>query len=184
MRLKQLNIGCMDRKSFVIAVAIFLFSALVGLIYNSVYPKGIPLIRHRVRVGDTLVIRPVKQPSDTLVASKVLGLEETFRAYESGEAVFLDARPRSEYEKGHITGAFSLPEFGFDEVYFSISELLSREMHLIVYCQGEDCDESMIVSQRLLEMGYKRVDIFLGGWPEWKNAGYPTEEGPPEQEEE
>ncbi len=174
----------MDRKSFVIAVAIFLFSALVGLIYNSVYPKGIPLIRHRVRVGDTLVIRPVQQPSDTHVASKVLGLEETFRAYELGKAFFLDARPRSEYEKGHISGAFSLPEFEFDEVYFSISELLSPEMHLIVYCQGKDCDESMIVSQRLLEMGYKRVDIFLSGWPEWKNAGYPTEKGLPEQEEE
>lgn len=176
--------GCMDRKSFAIAVAIFVFSALVALIYNSVYPKGIPLIRHRVRVGDTLVIRPVEQPSDTHVASKVLGLEETFRAYQSGEAVFLDARPRSEFEKGHISGAFSLPEYKFDEVYFTISELLAIEMYLIVYCQGEDCDESMIVSQRLLEMGYKRVDIFLGGWPEWENAGHPVEKGISEREEE
>ena len=174
----------MDRKSFIIAVAIFVFSAVVGLIYNSVYPKGIPLIRHRVRVGDTLVIRPVEQPSDTHVASRALGLEESFRAYELGKAIFLDARPRSEYKKGHISGAFSLPEYEFDEVYFSISELLTPEMHLIVYCQGKDCDESMIVSERLLEAGYKRVDIFLGGWPEWENAGYPTEKGMPEQEEE
>lgn len=174
----------MDRKSFAIAVAIFVFSALVGFIYNSVYPKGIPLIRRRVRVGDTLVIRPVDQPSDTHVASRALGLEESFTAHELGKAVFLDARLRSEYEKGHISGAFSLPEFGFDEAYIPISELLSPETHLIVYCQGEDCDESMIVSQRLLEMGYKRVDIFLGGWSDWENAGYPVEKGNSQQEEE
>jgi len=170
-----------DARSFGIAIVIFLFSSVVGLIYNSVYPKGIPLIRKRVKVGDTLLITPTEQRPDTQPVSRALGREETFAAYESGGAVFLDARPRSDYEEGHIEGALSLPEFHFDDVYPQLSELLTPQTHIIVYCQGRDCDESIIVAERLVEMGHRRVDVFLGGWPEWEDAGYPAEKGPSER---
>lgn len=174
----------MDARSFGIALTILLFSSLVGFIYNSVYPRGIPLIRKKVKAGDTLLIKPIEQRPDTKSISRALGLEETFAAYQSGAAVLLDARPGSDYEEGHIPGALSLPEFEFDEAYPRLSELLTPQTHLIVYCQGEDCDESMIVAERLVEMGYRRVDVFLGGWPEWENAEYPVEKGSPDEEEE
>jgi rhodanese-related sulfurtransferase len=172
-----------DIRSFYIAIAIVLVSAVVGFIYNAAYPKGIPVIRHKVKVGDTLAVPPVFRPpdtgltADTNAASRVLGLEQTFRTFQSRQVIFLDARSEALYSEGHIAGAMSLPESKFDDVYPTISGLLNPGAHIIVYCQGKDCDESMIVRERLVEMAYKHVDIFLGGWPEWKQAGYPVETG-------
>jgi rhodanese-related sulfurtransferase len=167
-----------DGRGFGIALLIFLASSVIGLVYNSVYPKGIPLIRQKVKEGDTLATGPIDQGADTGAVSTVLGLTETYRLYESGEAVFLDARPRADYEEERIMGAISLPEFEFDDAYPVASQFLSSDTHIVVYCQGRDCDEAMIVQERLVEMGYTRVDVFLGGMPEWLDADYPTDSGP------
>ncbi len=172
-----------DSKSFGIALLIFIWSAAVGLVYNSLYSKGIPLIRKKVEAGDTLFVRPLVDHPDTQAVSRALSLEEAHELYLSGEALFIDARPESDYEEERISGALSLPESEFDDAYFLLSPMLTPETHMVVYCQGVDCDESMIVAERLVEMGYKRVDIFLGGMPEWLEAGYPTLKGPETGEE-
>jgi rhodanese-related sulfurtransferase len=163
-----------DSKSFGIAVLIFAWSAAVGLVYNSLYSKGIPLVRKKVGAGDTLIVRRVVDHPDTQAVSTALSLEEAHKLYVSGEALFLDARPESDYEKGRIDGALSLPESEFDDAYSLVSPMLEPGTRIVVYCQGVDCDESMIVAERLTEMGYKRVDVFLGGITEWLKAGYPT----------
>jgi len=167
-----------DGRSLGIAVLIFLASSVVGLVYNAVYPKGIPLVRKKVEVGDTLVTRPNDQQPDTHLVSKVLSLAEAYEYHGSGQAVFLDARARTDFEDKRIAGAVSLPESDFDEAYLRAAQFLTPRTHIIVYCQGRECDESMIVQERLVEMGYSRVDVFLGGMPEWLDAGYPTEKGP------
>jgi 3-mercaptopyruvate sulfurtransferase SseA len=37
----------------------------------------------------------------------------------------------------------------------------------------------MDLGSRLLEAGYRKVFVFLGGYPEWRDAGYPIAEGTP-----
>ena len=167
-----------DGRSFGIALLIFIASSVVGFVYNAVYPTGIPLIRQKVREGDTLVTSPVDTAADTGVVSRVLSLEQGYEVFQAGEALFVDARPTPDYEEEHISGAISLPEPEFDYAYPNASRFLTRETHIVVYCQGRECDEAMIVQERLVEMGYRRVDIFLGGMPEWLEAGYPTDHGP------
>jgi rhodanese-related sulfurtransferase len=172
----------LDGRSLGIAVLIFMASSVVGLVYNAAYPKGIPLIRKKVEVGDTLSAGPNISKPDTQLVSKVLSLSEAYEYYSSGEAVFVDARSRADYERERIAGAISLPESDFAEAYLSASQFLTPEAHLVVYCQGRECDESMIVQEMLVEMGYTRVDVFLGGIPEWLEAGHPVERGPAAKE--
>ncbi len=52
-----------------------------------------------------------------------------------------------------------------------------REQPLVVYCSGYDCHDSRDLATRLLAAGYRTVYVFEGGYPEWRDAGYPTREG-------
>ncbi len=98
--------------------------------------------------------------------------------FDARAAVIVDARPRDEYEAGHIPGALCLPyeEAGFDP------EALERfdpgGKPVIVYCGGGACELSTNLALRLVEAGKKRVLVFMGGWTSWEAAGYPVERGP------
>jgi len=100
------------------------------------------------------------------------------RFFDGGAAVFVDARPREEYEAGHIPGAVSLPyeEAGFDP------ERLERfdpgGKPVIVYCGGGACELSTNLALRLVEAGKKKILVFVGGWTAWQAEGYPVESGP------
>lgn len=97
--------------------------------------------------------------------------------FDARAAVIVDARPRDEYEAGHIPGALCLPyeEAGFDP------ETLERfdpgGKPVIVYCGGGACELSTNLALRLVEAGKKKVLVFLGGWTAWEAAGYPVERG-------
>ena len=44
----------------------------------------------------------------------------------------------------------------------------------ITYCNGEDCSLSLDLADYLYnEKLFDNMLIFEGGWPEWKDAGYP-----------
>lgn len=98
--------------------------------------------------------------------------------FDARAAVIVDARPREEYEAGHVPGAVCLPyeEAGFDP------ETLERfdpgGKPVIVYCGGGACELSTNLALRLVEAGKKKVLVFLGGWTAWEAAGYPVERGP------
>jgi rhodanese-related sulfurtransferase len=100
--------------------------------------------------------------------------------YESGDAVFFDARILSEYASGHIAGAKPWP---FDEFlkYLEIySDGISYGTQRVVYCEGGDCDQSEELTEDLLIEGYLKIDIYTGGYDEWMVMGMPTETGVPE----
>jgi rhodanese-related sulfurtransferase len=91
-------------------------------------------------------------------------------------ALFLDARPRGNYEVGHIPGALSLPLDKFDEVFPKLEPRLRDAMDIVVYCAGFGCDASHQEARRLKEKGVPAV-ILTEGWPAWTDAGYPVQEG-------
>lgn len=47
-------------------------------------------------------------PVDTSAAPRI-SVEDAWRRYQDGTAVFVDVRPRTAYEQSHIPGAISLP---------------------------------------------------------------------------
>jgi rhodanese-related sulfurtransferase len=97
--------------------------------------------------------------------------------FDARAAVIVDARTPGEYAEGHIQGAVSLP---FDDVAHDES-LLKRfdagGKPVIVYCSGGDCELSKDLAGLLIGAGQRKVLVYMGGYPEWAGAGYPTAKG-------
>lgn len=91
------------------------------------------------------------------------------------DIVILDVRPKTDYAKGHIKGAISLPwEHEIDEVRVSN---LPRNKTVIIYCDcGPGESDSTSVALQLMNFGF--IDVRVLKDPSirgWKAAGYPME---------
>jgi len=106
-----------------------------------------------------------------------IDLEEAYECYYllfNKETQWIDARGRQEYRRGHIKGAVNIP---LSEIEKSV-EAIPRSQNLVLYCQGLGCGSASVAAGILIKNGFKKglVRVFLGGFEEWKAAGYPTEE--------
>jgi hypothetical protein len=69
-------------------------------------------------------------PSQAYPDVQRISVEDAYAAYLDGTAVFVDARPESDYERRHIPGALSIP---LDEVGRRMDEL-DPQAWIITYC--------------------------------------------------
>lgn len=164
---------------------IIIASSLIGLVYNFVIPQGIPFIKkERLLVwnSDTsntvvpgIISNQIEEnsPVNFMKEAKAITLKEAYELY-NGNALFIDARDYVEYEIGRIKGAVSLPYTEFDK-YKPVLQNISLNTPIVSYCDGKECDLSILLGDKLFEMGYKEVYIFFGGWVDWQLAGYPIE---------
>jgi rhodanese-related sulfurtransferase len=86
--------------------------------------------------------------------------------------VVIDTRHADEYVNGHIEGAINLIDTG------TTSESLARLTHgkdipVLFYCNGERCPRSSNAAKIALDLGYKKVYWFRGGWNEWVEKQMP-----------
>jgi rhodanese-related sulfurtransferase len=140
-------------------VAIFLTGCVLGLGWNSLSGKGLPLTRNAyLKEGD-----------------EVIKAAEAKRRFDGG-ALFVDARDPFSYRYGHIPGALSLPEGSFDQVFPKLERQLRARFDIVVYCSGFGCEASHIVSRQLKAVGVPAA-VFADGIPAWLDAGYPTRKG-------
>jgi rhodanese-related sulfurtransferase/predicted transcriptional regulator len=89
---------------------------------------------------------------------------------ESGKVTILDVRPQTEFDKGHIANAVSIP---IDELKDRMSELPKRT-EIIAYCRGPFCvyaDEAVAL---LSKAGYKATRL-EEGFPDWQIQELPVE---------
>ena len=56
----------------------------------------------------------------------------------------------------------------------ALSELVGLDQEVVFYCGGEDCPLSANACAKALVWGYTKVYYFAGGYPSWKEAGYPV----------
>jgi rhodanese-related sulfurtransferase len=108
-----------------------------------------------------------------------LGLMQVKELYDSKEALIVDARDNPSFAAGHISGAISLPLGDVDTGMPAFRAKAETTATIVVYCNGFNCHDSMDLASRLLGAGYRKVYVFLGGYPEWRDAGYPVAEGKP-----
>jgi len=122
--------------------------------------------------------RPVPPPfipeSDQPVAVQLATTQRFFAAHA---ALFIDARDAAEYEAGHIPGAVRLtsPEANTDPERMKALPVQGRP--IICYCEGGECEASKDLARTLIDAGYKKVLVYMGGFPEWSSAGQPVEKG-------
>lgn len=94
-------------------------------------------------------------------------------------ALLIDARITELYAEGHLQGARSLPLADFAEWFPDFRATVPLETTLILYCSGYGCPDSFDLGVLLLKEGYQDVQVFEGGFPEWRDAGLPVGTGMP-----
>lgn len=147
---------------------ILAIAAIAALAVNAVQPNGIPLV-------------PAPKPDHAVVLESGeridISLEATRQAWEAGKVQFLDARPVSQYARGHLPGAFSLPWLSFDQHADKVLPNLREDALLITYCDGVHCSLSKDLAQVMIDFGFPQVRVLVNGWTVWRESGLPTESG-------
>jgi rhodanese-related sulfurtransferase len=89
-----------------------------------------------------------------------------------GNVLWLDARPREQFEAAHIPGALLLNEQDFDNQLFELLETLqTNSKPVVIYCGSERCDASRKIRAKLLErVPIDDCSVLKGGWPAWQAA--------------
>ncbi len=153
-----------------IVLAIIIISSILGLIFNLINPKGVPLIaQEKVLKWES---GPLSVPLNADEPYAV-NLAQAKELYEQKE-LFIDAREKEDYLSGRIKDAVNIPFDHLDD-YITELEKIKKDQRIVTYCGGTDCDLSILLGNKLFEIGYKNVYIFFGGWNKWLNAGYPVE---------
>jgi hydroxyacylglutathione hydrolase len=95
-------------------------------------------------------------------------LTDVVRARSNGE-LLLDVRGAGEWSAGHLPGALNVPVGELDQRLGEIP----RERPLIVHCQTGA--RAAIAASLLRARGYANVQLFSGGFAQWREAGQPVE---------
>jgi rhodanese-related sulfurtransferase len=95
------------------------------------------------------------------------------RIERGDDFVLVDALAPLSYGAAHLPGAVNIPPERVDAL--AERRIPSRETPVVVYCAGPDCDSSVEVARRLLELGYRDVAHYAGGKRDWADAGLPVE---------
>ncbi len=91
--------------------------------------------------------------------------------------LLVDARDPHIFADAHLPGAISLPLGEVDLLVEAFSARYPKETPLIIYCNGFGCPDSFDLGVRLIAEGYSKVQIYEGGFPEWRDRGRLLESG-------
>jgi len=142
--------------------ALLILACLIAIGTNQLRSDGLPL------VGNWSV---EARFSDAAGDSMVISLEQAKQLFKKDEALFLDARPESQYAEGHIQGALNCPWYAVDRYFMELADRLDGQKVVITYCDGESCDLSHELALFLKETGFKNVHVLVNGWTVWQQAG-------------
>jgi TolB-like protein/class 3 adenylate cyclase/rhodanese-related sulfurtransferase len=100
------------------------------------------------------------------------------KALHARDVVFIDVRDFVEFNLGHIPSARNLDlNTGLSKE--SLARLVGKDDEVVFSCFGKYCPKSAFACAKALLWGYSRVYYFAGGFPAWKDAGYPVETSSP-----
>lgn len=180
------------------ATMIVVVGSLLGVGYNAVTNKGMFSSQQAgyrgwegLRDGRSSqggVSRPAADSSDSPEGKPVsshgsngstspvpISRGDAVALFDSGCAVFVDARHKIDYDLGHIRGAISLPAKTPAEEFLSRLGDIPKEVAVVTYCDGAECNSSLDLAVRLEKAGFTNVKVFFGGWNEWQVNSLPTE---------
>lgn len=168
-------------KEIIIIVCISVF---LGFTVNFFSPNKIPLVqdyssRYIVDSTSSDKQKPVRQyTKEGFVKPVNVKVQDVKKMFDEG-VVFIDGRPPEEFAAGHIKGAVNIPYKEFKdkttEQKLEILKAYDKEKPLVSYCGGGDCEISIDNAYEMAKAGYNELKIYLGGYKEWEELGYPTE---------
>jgi len=162
------------RKLFVRALLLVAAAAAAGIAFN--LAGGIPL------VAPPRVILPDESRGEELPDQDglhMVGLEAARRFIDEGLGTVVDARSPEQYAAGHLPGAIDCHAYELEVYLPKLLELAPLDRPLLLYCNGEDCEDSRFLAQTLDELGYRRLYIYEGGFSQWSALGLPVDGSAP-----
>jgi rhodanese-related sulfurtransferase len=102
-----------------------------------------------------------------------------FSLFESGQAVFVDARIEQDYLFGHIPNAAFLPISAFETGFPDrVKYQMDPDAITVVYCSGgDDCEAAEDVAIELRAAQFTSLYILHDGMPGWVACGHPVQQG-------
>lgn len=121
------------------------------------------------------------QPMSPSAGVTTIGELEVLAFLQSGDALLVDGRIRSQYEEGTIPGAISVPyteaadrlgEFGC-EIDFDGWICEGELPNIVLFCNGPWCGQSPTAARRMIEASYpaERIYYYRGGMQSWNMLG-------------
>lgn len=173
------------------AVTLAVFSLAVGLAVNTFRSKPLPMVytskadRMQSVVTKLAVETPVPLAKEEPAvdarsqSAKIerISLEAFKERREQPGHVVLDARPEIFHRLGHVPNAIALPRDEFEGYYSKVRESLEpfKRQVVLIYCSGSACEDSELVANALVKLGFKNIAIFTGGWSEWTRENLPQQ---------
>jgi rhodanese-related sulfurtransferase len=142
------------------AVIISAAVVVIGLGFNALRRDGIPLVAD----ADTFRIQ---------TEAEFIKVENAWRLFDEGEAIFVDARDPKVFAIERIEGAFNLPPAGSEPQ--AMDWLSSTQSNVICYASEESQRQAGVVADKLIGIGTEKVFVLYGGIEAWKAAGLPVE---------
>lgn len=156
--------------SQMLLLAVLTLAAAFGV--NSLHPKGLEPTREYFR-------KPTH--SFATVGSEEFAEYAEYAAAGDGDVVFLDARRRGQYERGHVPGAWSVPRNDAAALEAALAAINDPVTAMVViYCQGGNCEDSIFLAEDLVYrngVDASIVAIYEPGWEEWEKIGGPVRAG-------
>lgn len=154
---------------------IVVVSLLCSFLFNAFSPKGIALVGQ----WDTSkgVISAVTRDDPVFHELEIGDIAIAKEIFDSGNALFVDARDVKDFEKGHIKGAISMPIGSYEEKLEAFVTQYPLSTRIITYCSGRTCQDSHELAGILLQFDYESVNVFIDGFPAWDKNGFPVEAG-------
>lgn len=123
--------------------------------------------------GQEVAMQDIKKPSKDEQKYRIINFEQLKSKLENPKLFIIDARSPEKYSESHIKNAVNIyPFMENDQEYYRMLNEIPMDKIIVVYCDGGNCDLSHEVVNTLMDLGYKNVYLYLGGWEDWiKNKG-------------
>lgn len=96
-------------------------------------------------------------------------------AFKKNGALLIDARPYAKTLSESIPGAIYMNDDDMAKLAGRFP--IDKTTPIITFCAGYECHKSHVIANKLLELGYKKVSVYAGGLPAWKEAKLQTTAG-------
>lgn len=154
------------------SAALILLAFGLGMANMALNPNSPDLIGHYpvISAADTAIIPETAMDDDP----PYLSIGEAADFYNTPGVLFIDARDEWDYNEGYIKGAINIPFEGDEKIYFDFIETIAKDQVMVVYCAGAECDLSLGLGRNLQYDGFTNVNIFFGGWSDWRLKDLPA----------
>lgn len=161
-------------RTFFSAIAIGIVSTVIGLLFNTVNPNGIPFDHRKIANSNEVISTDVKS---TVNCEPIpIYIEDAFAYFDSGSVIFIDSRQPEEFAAGHIKGAMNIPVDQAFPAYTRHKDKFPLDSKIVFYCDA-GCDSAMELAFFFCEQGFTdgNILVYEDGFAFWKDSGYPVE---------